>query len=102
MSLCDIYITNSNEKEARKVAKHLLDKRLVACVNIFPIKSLYWWHNKIADEKEFALIAKTTSDKYDKVKEEVKKIHSHTIPCIIKIEIEADKEYADWLIGEVK
>jgi len=31
-----IYATTSNKEEAKRIAKLLLEKRLVACVNIFP------------------------------------------------------------------
>jgi periplasmic divalent cation tolerance protein len=42
-----IYITNPSKKEAKRLAKHLIEKRLIACANIFPIESLYWWKNKL-------------------------------------------------------
>lgn len=96
-----IYITNPNEQEARRIAKHLLEKRLIACANISPINSLYWWEGEITDDKEFVLIAKTSETNYDKVKDEVEKIHSYDIPCIIKIPVNSNKKYFDWLISEI-
>ena len=36
-----IYITNPNKDEAKKIAKHLLNKKLIACGNIYPINSIY-------------------------------------------------------------
>ena len=102
MNFVFIYITNPNEEEARKIAKHLLEKKLIACANIFPINSLYWWQGKIADEKEVVVIAKTLEENFEKVKEEVKKIHSYSIPCIIKIPVSSNKSYFDWLENQVK
>jgi len=96
------YITNPSKQEARKIAKHLLDKKLIACANIFPISSLYWWKGKIADENEFVLIAKTSKTNFEKVKNEVEKIHSYTIPCIVKIPVSSNKKYFDWLKSEIK
>lgn len=97
MNLVLIYITNPTEKEAKKIAKHLLDKKLIGCANIFPISSLYWWKGKIVDEKEFVLIAKTGEANFEKVKTEVEKIHSYTVPCIIRIPASANKKYFDWI-----
>lgn len=97
-----IYITNSNKKEAKKIARHLLEKKLIACGNIFAIESLYWWEKKIADEKEFVLIAKTIKSNYTKVKKEVEKIHPYSIPCIIKIPVSSNIEYFDWLAKNMK
>lgn len=96
-----IYITCKDLKEARRISLHLLKKRLIACANIHPIRSLYWWRGKIEDEKENVVIAKTLDKNYNKIKMEVKKVHSYTIPCILKIKAEANKEYLDWVCREV-
>ena len=102
MNFIFVYITNPNEEEARKIARHLLEKKLIACANIFPISSLYWWKGKIADEKEVVLIAKTLEENFEKVKEEVKKIHSYSVPCIIKIPVSSNKKYFDCIKEEVE
>jgi len=95
-----IYITCKDNKEAKTISKALLEKKLVACTNIHPIESMYWWKNKIQDEKEEVIIAKTIEKNYEKIKQEVKKLHSYDIPCIIKISAEANKEYNDWIDRE--
>lgn len=97
-----IYITNPTKKIAKKISKHLLKERLIACANIYESESLYWWKNKITEDNEFTIIAKTTEDKFEKVKKEVKKIHPYKVPCIVKIPVSPNKEYLDWLKKEVK
>ncbi|MBW2976613.1 divalent-cation tolerance protein CutA [Candidatus Woesearchaeota archaeon] len=97
-----VHITCKDEKEAVNISKHLLSKKLIACSNIHPVRSMYWWNGKIEDEKEFAITAKTVEKNYEKVKEEVKKLHSYEIPCIIKIDAEANREYAEWVREEVQ
>jgi len=69
-----LYITCKDEEEAVKISKYLLNKRLIACSNIHPTRSMYWWKEKIQDEKEFVIIAKTLEKNYKKIKEEVKKL----------------------------
>lgn len=98
MNFILIYITNPTKKEAKEIAKHLLKKKLIACANIFPVDSLYWWKGKIAQETEFVLIAKTSKANFEKVKKEVERLHSYTIPCIIKIPVSSNKKYFNWLI----
>lgn len=102
MNFVFIYITNPTKKEAKKIAQYLLKKRLIACANIFPISSLYWWKGKIVDEKEVVLIGKTIGANFEKIKKEVEKIHSYSIPCIIKIPVSSNKKYFNWLKKEVK
>jgi periplasmic divalent cation tolerance protein len=96
-----IYITNPNKNTAHKIGKYLVEKRLCACVNIFPIESYYWWQDKIEKTKEWVIIAKTLEKNYEKIKKEIKNIHPYSVPCIIKIKAEVNKEYLDWLKGEI-
>ncbi len=61
---------------------------------------MYWWKGKIQDDKEVVVLAKTGEKNYEKVREEVKKIHSYDIPCILRIRAEANKEYNKWIERE--
>ncbi|MBL7054391.1 divalent-cation tolerance protein CutA [Candidatus Woesearchaeota archaeon] len=96
------YITCKDEKQAVKISRHLLKKRLIACSNIFPIKSMYWWNKKIVDDNEIVILAKTIDKNFEKIKKEVKKIHSYEIPCILKFNIESGKEYEGWVKKETR
>ena len=103
MKVILIYITNPSRKEAVKIAEHLLQKKLIACANIYgKTEGLYRWKGKLARHGEYVLLAKTKSTNFGKVKEEVENMHSYTIPCIIKIPASANKKYFDWLMGEIK
>ena len=98
-----LYITNPTKDETKKIARHLLEKKLIACAVISgEVDSLYWWEGKIAEEKKFVLIAKTLEENFEKVKIEVEKIHSYKIPCIVKIPVSSNEKYFQWLSKEVK
>ena len=97
-----VYITCKDEKEARKISLHLLKKRLIACANIFPIKSMYWWNNKVVNGRENVVIAKTNNKNFKKVAAEIKKMHSYTIPCILRLNATANKEYEQWAGKELR
>jgi len=43
------------------------------------------------------LIAKTIKENFEKIKEEVRKIHEYKIPLIAKIEVETNEEYENWI-----
>ncbi len=102
-TLIDIYITNPSKAGAKRIATHLLKKKLIACANIFDnVNSLYKWKGKVVDENETILVAKTVESKWSKVKSEVEKIHPYSIPCIIKISVESNKKYFDWVKREVR
>lgn len=92
-----IYITYPSKKYARDTANLLLKKRLIACANIFPIESLYWWKGKVAEEKEWVLLLKTEGKNYARIQKEVRVIHPYTVPCILKLNVEANREYKKWV-----
>ncbi len=92
-----LYITCKDNKEAKKIAKNLLNKKLIACANIFPIESLYIWENKLTEDKETVLILKALKKNYKKVEQEIKNMHSYDIPFIGKINMGVNKEYKKWL-----
>lgn len=49
------------------------------------------------DEQEYVIMAKTKEKNYEIIKEEVKKMHSYDVPCILKIDAEANEEYSKWV-----
>ena len=96
-----IYVTCKDQKEAKKISKHLLEKKLVACANMFPITSMYSWEGKITEENEFVLLLKTKEENYNKIKKEIETIHSYDIPCVAKLDVKFNKKYGDWVMQEV-
>ncbi|MBI2655725.1 divalent-cation tolerance protein CutA [Candidatus Woesearchaeota archaeon] len=97
-----LYVICKDKKEAEKISAHLLKKRMIACLNMFPVRSMYWWNQKIVTSSEYAVLAKTNNKNYKKATDEIKKIHSYDIPCILRIEAKANKEYEDWINREAR
>jgi len=97
-----IYVTYPNMEEANKTISYLLQKKLIACSNSFPIKASSCWTGKVAECDEVVSILKTKKESWEKVKLEVEKLHPYKVPCIMKIDVEANKSYEDWINGEVK
>jgi len=97
MKFIFIYITNPSKEVAKKIAGHLLEKKLIACANIFPIDSFYLWEGKVEEEDECVLIAKAREENFQLVKKEVEGIHPHSVPCIAKIPVAFNEKYRRWL-----
>lgn len=94
--LLSIEVTCKNKPEAIKIAKALLKKKLVACVNIWPVDSLYWWQGKIATAKEVMLSCKSTSKHSTKIKQTITKLHSYEVPVIIIKKVEVNSSAECW------
>jgi periplasmic divalent cation tolerance protein len=94
-----VMVTTPNKQEAQKIAKHLLEKRLIACANIIgPVTSLFHWSGKIEHAEEHLILMKTHQNLFEKLSETVKAIHSYEIPEILALPItNGSKTYLDWL-----
>ena len=96
---CLVYITVGNEPEAIKLAKLALQKKLVACANLYPeVKSIFEWKKELKIEKESILIFKTTEEKFKKLENLILKNHTYETPCVLKLPItEGHKNFLDWI-----
>ncbi len=97
-----IYVTYPNTEEANKAISHLLKNKLIACANSFSIKATSCWTGKIEECNEIVSILKTKKENWEKVKSEVKRIHSYKVPCIMKLDVDANEEYESWVESETK
>jgi len=99
-----ILITCANKREAKRIARGLVKKRLVACVNIVDrIKSIFWWQKRIDSASEVLLIAKSKKSLMQKVIRQVKYLHSYQVPEIIALPIvTGNRDYIGWINESIR
>jgi periplasmic divalent cation tolerance protein len=99
-----ILVTAASKKECRKIARHLVESKLAACVNIAaPIESVYRWQGKIAQEPEYQLFIKSTRELFPEIKVAISELHSYHTPEIICLPIiEGSRNYLQWVGDSVK
>jgi len=94
-----VYITAGDMKNASTIARALVSKKLAACVNMFPISSVYTWEGKIEEDSEIAMIVKTDSSRFDEICMLVKALHTYELPAIEFWEIGGEQDYLDWVLA---
>lgn len=94
-----VLVTVGSESEAETIAGALLDERLAACVTIGgPIRSVYRWQGRIADDREWQLVIKTRVALFDALADRVRALHSYDVPEIIGLPVTAGSgAYLEWL-----
>lgn len=104
MSESLIYMTCENMAQAESLGAVLVERRLVACVNILGgMKSMYWWEGKVEQAEEVVLIAKTKTVLVDEVTEAVKAMHSYDVPCVVAMPLEGgNPDFLKWIGEETK
>lgn len=99
MKYCCVNCTAPTKDDALRIAKELVNKKLVACCNIVPnICSVYVWDGELHNDEEVLMIMKTKLELFKKVRTEIKKLHKYETPEIIAIPIEAvNEDYAKFI-----
>ncbi len=99
-----VLCTAGSEDEARKIARHLVEHRLAACVNIIPhIESIYRWKDKMESSEEWLMLIKTTADEFSAVRAAIQELHSYELPECIAVSIEeGSSEYLQWLESSMR
>jgi len=99
-----ILVTTKDKKEAQKIARALLEEKLIACANIISgVDSMFWWQGKIDSSKEVLLVLKSKKNNFNKISIAVKKSHSYQTPEIIALPIiNGSEDYLKWINSSLK
>ncbi|GBL41592.1 divalent-cation tolerance protein CutA [Nitrosarchaeum sp.] len=94
-----IISTYPNKNSINKIANELVKDKIIACVNITKISSIYSWQGKIKNTSEYLALFKTTQKNKKSLKEKIKATHPYKVPEIAEINITSiNKSYLKWLV----
>ena len=99
-----VLTTAGSEDQARKIARHLVEHELAACVNLIPrVESIYRWQGKVESSAEWLLLIKTTAQRFPAVRDAILELHSYEVPeCIVLSIKDGSASYLQWLGESVK
>ena len=96
--------THTNKKQVYiDISRLLIEKKIVACVNIYPaVLSIYRYNNEVVEDNEYLVHIKTTSDKFTEIRKIIERLHNYETPEIISLEItEGNEKYLKWIQDEI-
>ena len=95
--------TFADRESAKKTAKLLVERRLAACAQLFPIESIYMWKDEICDDNEVMLMVKSKAALNAEISNLIRETHPYELPEIIQVPIvDGLPEYFHWVDGCVK
>ncbi len=100
-----VLVTCGSAREAKRIARALVGRRLAACANILqaPIESVYRWKGKIESAREFLLVVKTLRKRFPAVQKEVRRLHGYDVPEIVALPIASgERRYLAWISESVR
>jgi periplasmic divalent cation tolerance protein len=94
-----ILSTCSDEQEAERIARALVDARLAACVNVIPrVRSFYRWKGAVEDASECLLVIKSSRPLFAELRAALGKAHSYEVPEVVALHIaDGAPNYLNWL-----
>lgn len=99
-----VFCTCGSAKEAKRIALHLVERRLAACASVTPgFVSHYRWKGKVESSKEVGLTVKSRRTLFEALRAEIRKVHSYETPEILAVAvIDGDQDYLDWLDRQIE
>jgi periplasmic divalent cation tolerance protein len=98
-----LVLTNAPDADtAERIARHLVSRRLAACVNaLAPCRSVYRWQGVIEETEEIPLLIKTTAARYPEVEAAIRALHPYELPEVVAVRVERGlPAYLAWIAQE--
>ena len=92
-----ILTSESDKKNAYKLANILLKDKLVPCITFKNIESYFWWDGSVNKSKEVQLMIKCKKENVNNVCSQISVWHSYEVPEIIYFPVSANKNYFHWV-----
>jgi periplasmic divalent cation tolerance protein len=93
--------TEASQELAEGLARELLRRRLVACVSLLPVRSLYLWQGELESAAEVKLLLKTRESLLAPLRQALDGLHSYQTPEWIVLRGSTDGGYGRWLETEL-
>ncbi len=93
-----ILMTAGGEEQAAAIARALVGEQLAACVNFWPVRSLYRWRGEIHDDREYLALIKTRAALAARVERRIKELHDYEVPEVLALApVGGSESYLQWL-----
>jgi periplasmic divalent cation tolerance protein len=94
-----VFSTFANEADAARVARVLVEERLVACAQLVPgARSIYRWQDEVREEAEVVVLMKTRKQDWTALLSRLHELHPYETPECIAVRVAAGApKYMAWL-----
>jgi len=96
-----VFCTAPDAETARRLARAAVERKLAACANLAPgVTSIYTWEGSLHEEHEVLILLKTTSSRFEALRESLVKAHPYQVPEVLAVPVGSiHGPYRDWVLG---
>jgi periplasmic divalent cation tolerance protein len=92
-----IALTNVPPDESEHIARSLVEEHVAACVNLYPIRSFYFWKDEIHFDEEYTLMMKVSSEGVENLKKRLFELHPYELPAFVVLDIDIEASLAEYV-----
>lgn len=95
-----VVLSNVPADHAERIARTLVEERLAACVNSYPVQSFYVWKGELTVDQEVTLSIKVAEEKIEQLRSRLRELHPYELPEIVVLEVDVPRslpEYVSWV-----
>lgn len=94
-----VFSTFADEASAARVARVLVEERLIACANLLPgARSIFRWREAVEDTGEVVVLMKTRKQDWTALLSRLHELHPYETPECVAVRIAAGApRYMEWL-----
>lgn len=92
-----IALSNVPPDHAQTIATTLVKEQVVACVNMYPIKSVYRWKGEVCEDGEVTLMMKVAADGVAQLKARMQELHPYELMEFLVLDIDAEGSLAEYI-----
>jgi periplasmic divalent cation tolerance protein len=98
-----VFCTVPDPGKGAEIARHLVDEKLCACVNIVPgLRSIYWWKGAVCDDPEALMVIKSRAERFEALRRRIVSLHPYETAEVVALPIVAGHApYLAWIDAAV-
>jgi periplasmic divalent cation tolerance protein len=101
VSIVAVQVVVHAKEKAVEVGRAVLEERLAAGYNLFPVESAFWWKGEILEEQEVVLVFKTRTEHVESIVAHVVRLTGAEVPDVfVSQAVSSDERYRAWVEAE--
>ncbi|MEM9490171.1 MAG: divalent cation tolerance protein CutA [Myxococcota bacterium] len=92
-----IALTNVPPDHAQSIANALVEEQLAACINLYPVKSVYRWKGELCRDDEVTLMIKVAAEGVAPLKARLLELHPYELMEFVVLDIDSQGSLAEYI-----